>query len=403
MGEQREYSASFDGTSGVRRLVPANIVLGEPLPFSIFDDKGHLLLRQGVVITMPDQVDRLIARGALCQEIDFQMASPAAPVPQRAALISQPQEQQPAFERVGGLLLNFKHVVSTALKAPEQIDVPARVKKIAQALQETCLDDVDAALAACYLDYQNPYILVHQFMGAVLTEIIARRKVLAAEERLPMVCAALTRDWGQIPLQSELERLEGPLPDGLKARMREHPGQGAEILGAAGVKEQVWLDAIRFHHERLDGSGYPSGLKGEAIPLGARILAIADTYSAMAKPRPYRKKAHYPQNALREIYLKKDAEMDAELANIFIREIGVLPAGSIVRLKCGEIAVIKSPASKTNGAKVFSIYGKTGMVLSAPVYRDTSLPEFEIAGLVPFSECRSASVMVKQVWLKERI
>lgn len=385
----------------MRKLVAANVVLGEPLPFSIFDEKGRLLLRQGVVITMPDQVDRLIARGALFEEIDFPAAT-SAHLPQKAA-VPIIEEKQAAFERLGTLLLNFKHVVTTALKTPEQIDVSTRVRKIAQALQENCHDDVDATLAACYLDYQNPYILVHQFMGAVIAEIIARRKGLNADERLPLVCAALTRDWGQIPLQAELERCEGPLPDALKSRMRGHPLQGAEMLIAAGVTEQGWLDAVRFHHERQDGSGYPRGLKGEAIPLGARILAIADTYSAMAKPRPYRKKAHYPQNALREIYLKKDAEMDAELANIFIREIGVLPAGSIVRLKCGEIAVIKSPSANANGALVFSIYGKTGMVLAAPVRRDTSLPEYEIAGLVPFSECRSASIMIKQVWRKDTI
>lgn len=384
----------------MRKLVPANVVLGQPLPFSIFDEKGRLLLRQGVVITMPDQVERLIARGAMFDGEIFPAATPAH-VPQK--VVPVPQEKQPAFERVGSLLLNFKHVVTTALKAPEQIDVSARVTKIAQALQENCQDDVDATLAACYLDYQNPYILVHQFMGAVLTEIISRRKGVGEDRRLPMVCAALTRDWGQIPLQSELEKHEGPLPDELKTRMREHPQKGAEMLSNAGVAEDVWLEAVRFHHERLDGSGYPKGLKGEAIPLAARILAIADTYSAMAKPRPYRKKAHYPQNALREIYLKKDAEMDGELANIFIREIGVLPAGSIVRLKCGEVAVIKSPSSNAAGALAYSIYGKTGMVLSAPVPRDTTLPDFEITGLVPFSECRSASIMIKQVWRKETI
>lgn len=383
----------------MRRLVAANIVLGEPLAFSIFDDKGRLLLRQGVVITMPDQVDRLLARGALIDEIEDPAVAPVAHAPQRPAPL--PQEKQPVYERIGGLLLNFKHVVGTALKSPEQIDLPARIGKMASALQEACQEDVSAALAACYLDYQNPYILVHQFMGAVLADMMARGKGLGPDERLPLLCAALTRDWGQLPMQGELEKLEGPLPDSLKARVRAHPQVGAEMLAAAGVKESLWLDSVRGHHERLDGTGYPDGLKGEAIPLGARILAIADTYSAMAKPRPYRKKAHYPQNALREIYLKKDGEMDGGLANIFIKEIGLLPAGSIVRLKCGEVAVIKSPTSKANGAEVFSIYGKSGQVLASPVYRDTSLPEFEITGLVPFSECRSASIMIKQVWRKE--
>lgn len=382
----------------MRQLVPADIVLGEPLRFSIFDMKGNLLLRQGIVITMPDQIDRLIARGAMRRaRISDSVATGTAASPPPATR----QEKEHSFDRVGGLLLNFKHLVSTALKAPEQIDVTARVKKIALSLQENCRDDVDATLAACYLDYQNPYILVHQFMGAVLTEMIARRKGVAAEERLSMVCAALTRDWGQIPWQNELEGHEGPIPDTLKAKMREHPLQGVAMLSAAGVKEPIWLDSVRFHHERLDGSGYPNRLKADAIPLGARVLAIADIYSAMAKPRSYQKKAHFPQDALREIYLKKDTEIDSELAHIFVREIGVFPAGSIVRLKCGEIAVIKSPASTAQRAQVYSIYGKTGMVMSAPIYRDSSLPEYEITGLVAFSECRGASVMIKQVWLKE--
>lgn len=380
----------------MRRLVPADIDLGEPIRFSIFDEKGNLLLRQGIVITMPDQIDRLIARGAMRRARISDSVAGSATSPPPAAC----QEKDSLFDRVGGLLLNFQHVVSTALKTPEQIDVSARVKKIALSLQENCRDDVDATLAACYLDYQNPYILVHQFMGAILTEMIARRKGVEPEERLPMVCAALTRDWGQIPWQSELEGHEGPIPDSLKAKMREHPLHGVDMLSAAGVKEAIWLDSVRFHHERLDGSGYPNSLKGDAIPLGARILAIADIYSAMAKPRAYQKKAHFPQDALREIYLKKDTEIDSELANILVREIGVFPAGSIVRLKCGEIAVIKSPASNAQGAQVYSIYGKTGMAMSAPIYRDSSLPEFEIAGLVPFSECRGASIMIKQVWLK---
>lgn len=382
----------------MRKIVASEIVLGEPLLFSLFDDQGRLLLRQGIVITMPDQVDRLIARGAMRRARISEIAGDAAPADLSAAT---QEKKEPAFERVGSLLLNFKHVVTTALKSPEQIDVSARVKKVALSLQENCQVDVNATLAACYLDYQNPYILVHQFMGAVLTEIIARRKGLQPEQRVPMICAALTRDWGQIPWQSELEKLEGPLPEPLKVKMREHPQHGVEMLSNAGVDEPSWLESILAHHERLDGSGYPGGLKGDAVPLGSRILAIADIYSAMAKPRPYRKKEHSPQNALREIYSKKGSEIDSELADILISEVGVLPAGSIVRLRCGEIAVIKSPASKAQAAQVFSIYGKSGMVLPAPVFRDPSSPEYEITGLVPYSECRSASIMIKQVWLKE--
>lgn len=382
----------------MKKIVAADIVLGVALPFSIYDENERLLLRRGIVITMPDQIDRLIARGALRDgpaTRNEAEAPAAAPRPTAAA-----GETESAFERLGGLILNLKHVIGTALKSPEQIDVSARVGKIALAVQEICAEDIDSALAAPCLDFQNPYIVVHQMMGAVLTELIARRKELTPAQRLSLICAALTRDLGQIPFQAELDNQVGALPDALRARMHQHPRLSAELLERAGVTDPVWLETVRGHHERLNGSGYPAALKETQISLGARILAVADIYSAMEKPRPYRNKAHFPQNALKEIYLKKDAEIDGEMAHILIKQIGLLPPGTIVKLQCGEIAVIKSPTVKAEGASVYSIYGKTGMVLPEPVPRDTAQPGYQITGLMPYAECRSAAFTIKRVWAK---
>jgi HD-GYP domain-containing protein (c-di-GMP phosphodiesterase class II) len=386
----------------MKRLVPANLVLGEPLPFSVFDERGNLLLRKGMMITMPDQIDRLVHRGALVDEVELRALAATPPHEHRPPPPPAPRQQaEPAFERVGTLILNLKHIVATALKTPEQIDIPARVGRMARTIQEVCAEDLDGALAAPCLDQQNAYIIVHQLMGAVLTEVIARRKGVAPEQRLSMVCAALTRDFGQLSLQVELDTLDGPLPPSLRQRLHEHPVHGIEQLQLAGVTDSIWLDAVRYHHERLDGSGYPSGAKAEAIPLEGRILAIADTYSALLKPRPYRHRALSPQNALREIHAHKDAGMDGELASILVQEIGMFPPATIVRLKCGEIAVVKSPTLKAEDAVVFSVYSKTGMVLAMPTPRATSAPGYEITGTVPLSECRSASIMMKRIWLKE--
>lgn len=381
----------------VKKIVTADIVLGVPLPFSIYDDNGRLLLRRGVVITMPDQIDRLIERRAVFDEDELQFDRNA---PATAQHPPPTTETQSAFERLGGLILNLKHVIGTALKNPEQIDVTARIGKIAQGVQQICQDDIDGALAAPCLDFQNPYIVVHQMMGAVLTELIARRKELPPAERLSLVCAALTRDLGQIPLQAELDNTLGPLPEGLRQRMQQHPEKSVQLLQQAGVVDPVWLKAVRGHHERLNGSGYPAALIEQQISVGARILAVADIYSAMEKPRPYRNKAHFPQNALKDIYRRKDAEIDGEMAHILINQIGLLPPGTLVRLKCGEIAAIKSPTVRAEGATVFAIYGKTGTLLSEPVLRETAQPNYEITGLIPFSECRSASVTIKRIWAR---
>ncbi|MCK9285670.1 MAG: HD domain-containing protein [Rhodocyclaceae bacterium] len=382
----------------MKKIVPADIVLGQPLPFSIFDENGRLLLRRGVVVTMPDQVDRLIARNAqrdeprTPHEAVATAASPQTPPPA--------EEEQSTFEQLGGLILNLKHVIGTALKNPEQIDVAARIGKIAAAVQELCEQDLDSALAAPSLDHHNPYIVVHQMMGAVLTELIARRKGLDPAQRLSLVCAALTRDFGQIRIQAELDGHPGPLPDALRLRLQQHPNESVALLEAAGVADPIWLQAVRGHHERFNGSGYPAGIRQELIAPGARILAVADIYGAMVKPRPYRAKAHFPQSALKDIYLKKDAEIDGEIAHALINQIGLFPPGTLVRLKCGEIAVFKKPTVKAEEATVYSIYGKNGMALSEPIRRETAQAGYEIVGLMPYAECRSAAITIKRVWAK---
>ncbi|HEY3327638.1 MAG TPA: HD domain-containing phosphohydrolase [Novimethylophilus sp.] len=367
------------------------------MPFSIYDEKGVLLLRKGIAITLPSQIDRLLARNAAWEPDEYEYTGPE---PRLVTQPTQPQSQ-PVFDQMGGLMLNLKHIFTTVIKNPEQIDLPARIKKLAATIQALCDEDLDGALAAPHLDYFNPYIVVHQVMGAVLAEIIASHKGVAAEERLLFICAALTRDIGQLTLQSEIDKCDGPLPDALKAAMHQHPLQGRDMLARAGIIEAAWLDAVAQHHERLDGSGYPARLQDASISLGARILAIADSYSAMTKPRPYRNKALNAQNALRDMYLEKDVHMDGELTQGLIKEIGMLPPGSIVRLKCGEIAAIRNRTMKADEAVVFSVYNQKGMPLSAPVRRETNIPGYEITGIVPFAECRSATVTIKRLWLNE--
>ena len=380
----------------MRKIVHSDIVLGEPIGFSIYSQSGTLLFRRGSVIHMPDQISRLLVRGAQYDETetDLRPYTPEAPPPP-----PEPEELSP-FEHMGSLILNLKHVLATMLKNPEQIDVSTRIKKIAQELQKICQKDIDSALAAPCVDSYNSYIVVQQMMGAVLTELIAQKKGLDAGQRLSLVCAALTRDVGQLQMQLEMDKHAGPLPDDLWAQMRQHPKLGAQLLQKAGITDPVWLDAVRQHHEHLDGSGYPAELPAAHITQGARILAVADRYSAMTKQRPYRAQAYFPQFALKEIYLKKNAEIDEEIGRILISVTGLLSPGTMVRIKSGEVAVVKSPTVKPDAAVVYAVYGKTGMILSTPARRDTSQPGCEIVGLVPFADCLTAAVVIKQVWAK---
>lgn len=378
-----------------RQITQSDIKLGEPLTFSVFDPDGRLLLRKGVVISMPEQVDKIIARRAV-MPVDTVAEAPSGP----ARTAPRPTVASPPFEQVGSLILNLKHVYTTALNTPDQIDLPARVRHFAARLQALCEDDIDAALAAPHLDYINPYLIVHQVMGAVLAEITARGSNLGPEERLPILCAALTRDIGLFAIQAELDQCSGPLSPALRSAIDGHPDAGAELLRRAGVDDPVWLDAVRQHHERLDGSGYPNKLAAGAITQGARILAITDTYSAMTKPRPYRSKEYIAQNALRDIYQQKDRLLDGELIQRMIKEIGIFPPGSIVRLKSGEVGVIKHRTYRPAEAIAYTVYDQRGMPLMQSARREAANPNYEILGMIPFTDCRSAAVTIKRLWAR---
>ncbi|MBC7860179.1 MAG: HD domain-containing protein, partial [Burkholderiaceae bacterium] len=305
----------------------------------------------------------------------------------------------PVFEQMGSLILNLKHAFVIALRMPEQIDLNLRVRQFAAKIQALCLEDVDSALAAPHLDHATPYIIVHQLMGAVLAELIGRRLGLPEPDRLALVCAALTRDIGMFAMEAELDGIKGPLTEALRRGMQSHAAAGIAILRRAGIDDPLWLAALEQHHERLDGAGYPRALAGDAIGIGGRILAVADVYSAMTKPRPYREREYVAQSALREMFRQKEPGLDATLVQILIKEIGLLPPGSIVKLKNGEVAVIKQRTHTLASALAYTVYDQRGMPLLEPLRRDCAEPAFEVAGTVSFSTCRAAAVTIKRVWL----
>ncbi len=154
---------------------------------------------------------------------------------------------------------------------------------------------------------------------------LAARVGLRGAELEGVAYGALLHDVGKIGLPEELLHKMGPLTEDDRTVLRRHPEIGAMILRPLR-SAQAFTPIIRHHHERWDGAGYPDGLAGDAIPLGARIVAIADAYDAIFAGRPYR-----PARTLEETYDELNREsgcqFDPALVPIFLDEMERVEAG----------------------------------------------------------------------------
>ena len=140
-----------------------------------------------------------------------------------------------------------------------------------------------------------------------------------------MAHGALLHDVGKIAIPQPLLHKVGPLLASEWRELRRHPEIGARICGPLeGAREMAPI--IRHHHERWDGSGYPDGLAGEAIPLGARIVALADAYDVIVRGRPYQPaKSH--REAVAELIRCAGTQFDPALVPLFIEETERVEAG----------------------------------------------------------------------------
>jgi len=136
------------------------------------------------------------------------------------------------------------------------------------------------------METRDPYLHGHSRRVARHSWMIARRMGLPRDEVARIRTAAAIHDVGKINTPKAILHKPGRLTDAEYEVIKRHPGEGAEM--AAVLADPAITAIVRHHHERADGSGYPNGLKGEEIPLGARIVAVADTFDAITSARPYR-------------------------------------------------------------------------------------------------------------------
>ena len=376
--------------------------VGRPLPFSVRDGSGAVLLARGSAIQTDKQLQVLRSRPIFIDVVESESVLRAY-----AGQLDQMFRQDVALGRIADARPDFEAIPTPgAARAHERpLDWPNLQMRLRLLLVDprgadwvarlrTLRDDVlalvershDRALMRLMHDASNEfqdYSANHSVFVCVLVSM--------ACGQLPgwqpawadaLTLAALSMNVGFTQTQDDMARQPGPLSDSQRVTMRDHPERAAALLAEIGVDDPMWLYAVRHHHSAAAGplAGRPAQ---EAI---ARLICRADRYAARLSPRKSR--AASSATAAAQAALLDEGGHTDEAGQALIRTLGVYPPGVWVKLQCGEIAMVLRRTSIARAPIVASLVSRNGMPLSVPALRNTKLPDFAVTGAVPPSQVK---------------
>lgn len=373
-------------TMNQKRISMSDIILGRPLPWDVFDANGRLLLRKGVTVQRAEQVEKLVQLGLFVE---------AGAIADRQPNLRPIANKSEIFLVLRMINLVYKSLYRLLLNPTTEPDFQAKFLDVSKDLIVASTTNPDLALASILLNQVNTkYSVRHCIDTAIVSVLVARSFEIKPEELLILASAALSMNISMIRQQ---EMMQGQsITDEDRDVIRNHPQASVNLLQQAGITNQDWLSYVLAHHENEDGSGYPHAKKSHDIPQNAKIIAVADRYCARISSRTYRKSL-LPNAALRDILMSEKKHIDPALISCFIKELGIYPTGTYVRLENGEIGVVTGKGSSTTTPIVHALVAPRGAPLAFPIKRDSSISLYAIRDVL-HEEQAGIRVSMHQLW-----
>ncbi|MGJ8681734.1 HD-GYP domain-containing protein [Paraglaciecola sp.] len=324
-------------TIEISALLPGMYVL------RVSKQKGELKVTASGKVKDQDYIAHMIDKGVLEVEVDLDKSSHVE---------VDDTDKEDDYTNAAGL--SYNQQLEMSLKLHEQaMGIHKRVFKrvskgkllhleeageITEKLITTAFECDDALTLVTLLNEDSEYFLEHSINCALLMVVFGRFLGLEKSKLHQLGVGALLMDIGMMKLPLLLTQKQGPLTDAEETKMQTHIDIALALIEPIGHIDDISIQVIRQHHERLDGTGYPDGLQDKQISLYGRMAAIVDTYDSMTTERPYRA-AIQPTQAL----LKMSSEelgLDQELINKFTTCIGAYPIGSVVKLDNNKLAMV---------------------------------------------------------------
>jgi len=222
------------------------------------------------------------------------------------------------------------------------------------------------------LKAHDEYTYHHSLSVAVLSMATGHELGLDSEMVFRLGNAAMLHDIGKQMIPLEIINKKGKLTNEEFAVIKNHPNKGADSLKENGVGDKELWDGIRYHHEKINGTGYPNNLKGDEIPLFAKIIAVADVYDAITSYRSYRNPMQ-PLEAFDVIFKDINTAFDYKVIKAFYAKLEFYPINSIVELSNGKIAIVVQ-GSNWKLRPVVRLWGSDEvLVLSSSIHKDINI------------------------------
>jgi HD-GYP domain-containing protein (c-di-GMP phosphodiesterase class II) len=382
----------------------SDLVVGRPVPYSIYDPYDRLLLRRGKVLKSEQQRKLLRDVGRIRSVSPAeQAASSRHPLDTISTETLAPYEHFDPFEQFFYCASHLQRAI-TEIWLGKKGEFRERLSRMISRLGNLIDRDADAALGAAQLNQDFPNRVLHPLRKAIICDLLARAADMEGQQRCSVVGAALTANLGMLELQDVLDNQFSRLSEEQQKQIHSHPLLSTNMLRKAGVEDGRWLRAVLEHHERLDGSGYPRGISGQSICDEASLIMLADSFMAMVTPRSYRE-AFTVRGALRELLGGSTAIYHSAYAKLLVKEIGFYPPGTYLRLSNGEICVVARRGVDPLSMPLVYSFAQSGddkinlptKRLERPKHRNLAAEQLEIRGIYRREEVR-IPITMNEVW-----
>lgn len=263
-----------------------------------------------------------------------QLIDDILPPPKQATFEQEIDCAQQVHSKTGLVIKNFLQQVSSG----RHVDIDIAKKAVYDCMR-SILRNPDAMLLMTQLRYKDKYTWSHSMNACILALSLGRHLSLRYEELITLGLCGMLHDIGKLKIPSEILNKPDLLDEHEQAVMRSHTEFGRETLSASPGMPAIIAEVAHNHHERLDGGGFPRGLRGKQISPYVRIISIVDIYDALTTARVDRQGVTHLE-ALNRLIGMSETELDRNLVHRFIQCLGIYPAGSVVEMTSGEIGIV---------------------------------------------------------------